>query len=356
VELTFAQRVGVVLAAAAAGFASWRFVERPFRSRTGPEARPRLFAGAAVVMIAAMLVGVHGIRSGGWPTRLGPELLAIASYRDSSNADARRCFSWPQHRLAPEQSCDYGDAVPSSVALWGDSHANAVISTLGEVAKAHHTSVRFFGQAGCPALLGVDITHPDFRDCRQHNDAVFTALTSRPDITTVVLISRYAYYAKGPPQGLGTTAAGEMVVMLTDTTGSARDSISREAVVQRQFRATVDALERAGKRVAIIYPIPELGYAVPGSLARLVRVGRDPAALASPATYYRARHAFEIAVMDAAGRDGSVLRIYPEKALCDATRCRAVDGGRPLYVDENHLSVVGARLLVPQFEHIFDLR
>ena len=41
-------------------------------------------------------------------------------------------------------------------------------------------------------------------------------------------------------------------------------------------------------------------------------------------------------------------------AVCDGTSCRTVnDAGQPLYFDNGHLSLTGARLLQPGFERIF---
>jgi hypothetical protein len=39
--------------------------------------------------------------------------------------------------------------------------------------------------------------------------------------------------------------------------------------------------------------------------------------------------------------------VDPQDILCKDEACRNVDNGTPLYSDENHLTVAGARLIVP---------
>ncbi len=89
-ELTLAERLVVVCIAGLAAALSWRFVERPFRSRSGSITRKQL--ATATAMCAAILVGagfanyVLSSRS----TRLPAEVARIASYAEFANRGARR--------------------------------------------------------------------------------------------------------------------------------------------------------------------------------------------------------------------------------------------------------------------------
>lgn len=51
---------------------------------------------------------------------------------------------------------------------------------------------------------------------------------------------------------------------------------------------------------------------------------------------------------------GEIRLVDPKESLCSETLCRAVSpAGRPLYRDDNHLSVYGASFVQPSLERCF---
>ncbi len=70
-------------------------------------------------------------------------------------------------------------------------------------------------------------------------------------------------------------------------------------------------------------------------------------------TEYHARHDVVRGVQrEAAGRCGATL-LDPAEWLCDVQRCHASRDGLPLYLDSDHLSERGNRVLVPMFARVF---
>lgn len=51
--------------------------------------------------------------------------------------------------------------------------------------------------------------------------------------------------------------------------------------------------------------------------------------------------------------DLPVTVIDPATALCKTGRCLAVDRGKPLYYDDNHMSIYGAARLMPLLTELF---
>ena len=104
----------------------------------------------------------------------------------------------------------------------------------------------------------------------------------------------------------------------------------------------------SGKRVVIIGPVPEVGFDVPGTLARGLWF-HSPMQIAPSRGAFLARQEFVLETFAALHREFAFDLVQPSETLCDAARCNIDEAGRPLYVDDNHLSVSGARLLIPQF-------
>ena len=118
------------------------------------------------------------------------------------------------------------------------------------------------------------------------------------------------------------------------------------------FRTGLDQLvERLlanGKNVVLVYPIPETGYDVPSTLARLAQHGENPANFTTPAISYFERQRFVLDMLDGLGQRPGLRRVFPEEVLCNSARCLTNLDSKPLYFDSHHLSIPGAELLVPQ--------
>jgi hypothetical protein len=109
----------------------------------------------------------------------------------------------------------------------------------------------------------------------------------------------------------------------------------------------VRRLLQAGKRVIIVYPVPEVGYDVPSTAARLLAQGHDLSTFSMPEHLYRERQQIAFGILNRLGRHVGLIRIYPTQALCPQDRCVAMMDGKPLYFDSHHLSIPGAKTLVP---------
>jgi hypothetical protein len=175
-------------------------------------------------------------------------------------------------------------------------------------------------------------------------------LASSPDIRTVILIARYALYIEGHSEG---DTIGAPDLFETDNSGKELDLEGRRTLFERQFNATIDRLIAAGKRVVLVYPVPEAGFDVSSAVVRLLIEHRDPGRLASSFSSYDHRQSMIFAMLDRMGQRSEVLRVYPHKRLCDTRCCIVYAGGLPLYSDNNHLSEAGAHFAQPELERIF---
>lgn len=114
---------------------SWRYVEMPFRNGT-LLVRPRaLFAGAAVAMSLSALVAGSIVSSHGWPGRLPPDVLKLASFTYDPGPASRVgiCFTDGPVGLAGSidaAKCLAIDSDRKNILVFGDSHAAHLVSGL----------------------------------------------------------------------------------------------------------------------------------------------------------------------------------------------------------------------------------
>ena len=87
-------------------------------------------------------------------------------------------------------------------------------------------------------------------------------------------------------------------------------------------------------------------------MARAMMQGKDIEVNGSR-SHYHARNDFVRGVMQEAAEHCGAKLLDPVPYLCDANSCYGAREGIPLYVDDDHLSMHGNRLLLPLFAQIF---
>ncbi len=322
---------------------SWIYVEQPFRKSTGRMSRPYLFAGGVGAMGSSAALALLLIFGNGLPGRLTPDLRAILAEQEDHEPRIDTCFGLTPGDVRAGRLCRIGlsGGTPSFL-LWGDSHADAVLPAVDEVAKRQGRTGFFAGGRSCPPLVDVTTPRPE---CRAFN-ANAIALASRPEIREVILEARWAKYAEGSTYGYEPDGR----VVLVDDDGGTSDESNNHAVFARGLERTVKAL--SGKKIVIVASVPEIGWPVPAVLAR-EKLASSVRIFPPKEDAYLGRQKFVMATFDELKQDDGVIVIYPHEVLCGSGVCKVSQDGIPLYRDEHHLSVFGARLLTPLLWTVF---
>jgi peptidoglycan/LPS O-acetylase OafA/YrhL len=335
-DLSPAETTALIAVSFLLAVASWRFVERPFRR---PVARRRLFPAAAAAMAATFVAGAFAASTNGLPERLPVKLQHILAEQDDVEPRIDKCFPMTARDVEAGRLCTIGapTAKPSFL-LWGDSHADAIVPPIDEIAQRTHRAGYLAGGASCAPLLGVTTWTAS---CRPFNDAV-EKIALRPEITDVILEARWAKYADGATYG--DEPRGHVVIHDDELTGPTPPD--NHAVFARGLDRTIQTLRRAGKHVVLIASVPEVGWPVPAVMARQA-LAHEVAAGDVHFDVFLRRQSFVMATFQRLHDVYGVTVIYPHQALCVKDSCAVALDGIPLYRDEHHLSVYGAERLKP---------
>lgn len=348
-ELTPIQTTAIIAVSVALSFGSWVFLETPIRNKTRLASRKAAFLASAFGSAAALALAGVAIWGAGLPSRVPKEAIEFAAFSGSHNPRRLECLSFPGNVVS--NPCIYGADVPPTVAVWGDSHADSMIASIGVAAEEASASVLFLGSASCPPLLNVRI-----RDygCIDDNAKALKRIEAADGIKTVVLIARFPVYVSGRARNLGPAERHEVSsVDILAPNGAELTQIERRDAFAKGLQSTVDALVARGLRTVIVYPVPEVGYDVPTALSRLSVRGIDPATFTRPRVLFDERTALVMPVLDAIQSHQPILRLRPDEILCDEVNCMTYRDGAPLYRDDDHLSRIGADALIPLFSFIF---
>jgi hypothetical protein len=149
----------------------------------------------------------------------------------------------------------------------------------------------------------------------------------------------------------------------------------RTEIIEKSFNRSVLEILNKNINVIIMYPVPEVGFWIPNVLAARVlpklkikylfnQFFDDSAFLKLPKTTYvttsyelylkRNKEVFNM--LDKIEHH-NLFRIYPHKKLCNKqlkNRCITHTKKHIYYRDNNHLSVMGRKLIMPELIDIFD--
>jgi len=321
---------GVAAAFAMAAF-SWAIVERPFRNR-GFLRRGQIFVLSGAAMAAVLSTAVLVWMGGGWPQRIPATALAAASARDDVDPRRSQCAD-----RAPSDFCRLGVARSGDAdfLLWGDSHAEALFPGMDRAAQTAGLSGIFAASEGCPPLLGVSRGGREFANCASFNQGVIQFLRARSDLSTVVLVSRWAVFETGTRMPGGEDQGAP--IELHDDADAAKGAAAFRLGLQR----TISAVVATGRRVVIVGDVPEIGWNVPAHLYLNLRWGDPLPAVPTQAAINRRNVGVMAAFQTVADQPG-VRIVWLAPLLCK-DGCQVTYEGRSAYFDDNHLSAFASR-------------
>lgn len=329
--LTRELRIAAIGVAILLAWLTYRFVEKPIRSAARYRSWAPLLVGL-VVMLGVVGYAIHALA--GIPGR-------EFNMRYAKNAQA---FRWPAHKTKTEDCTQYTGLFDISfcvvsigraptVALIGDSHANAIYDFVEARSLARQAGVVMLGQGGCPPFIGVE---RDRENCASRMNRIVEYLARTTAIEHVVIAGRFAATFEGLNFGGETPPSYYQLTLLRNAAERDRREIFKEG-----FESMLKALQFAGKRVTVLLDVPELDF--------------DPRACLRT----RAEAACSIGRPVVAGRQAAYTALMLElqavykfkiidlkSVLCNDADCQAMAEGRILYRDSHHLGQLGNAYLV----------
>jgi peptidoglycan/LPS O-acetylase OafA/YrhL len=306
---------GCILAASlAASYASWRYIEVPFRrpALIGTQRRLMTLAGATVVLVvfSAALVLTDGL-----PSRLGTEARAYQQYTTYPQRTTLyregTCFipkDAPADSYKPAACSEFADG-QINLLLWGDSFAAHLVPGLEHDGRRYGVNVTQAAYGGCAPI-------PAFPEnsstCRAFGQKIWQIAKDKP-FTAVLLSADWAGYPEVLPQ----------------------------------LERLVSELRSLPRHIVIVGPTMQYPGGLPNLLASR-QFGILPASTTTRDWLYKPAFDLDAKMRERFSRIPGVFYFSPLATFCPGGNCPVLlDGNVPLLWDGSHFTKEGSELFAP---------
>lgn len=317
--------IALSLLALGLAYFSWRFVEAPFRRKSGMwlPARRQVFAASLLASLALCIAGGIVVSRDGAVLRTDAEDMRGLDDRIAINpgldADCTANFTL-------SAKCRTSDA--PEILLWGDSFAMHLAQ--GLLASDPDMKLQQHTKSQCAPILDIALNLPTAgygeqwaRRCMEFNDQVLEWLETNDSVTHVVLSSpfRIITYELFDPSGN----------ILSPSTQHVLDALLR----------TIARIRETGAEVVIFSPTPSSGYDTGACAIRSDRFKLDEAICDFlPDDEVDKKVA---ALLEQVSKDVRIVNLTD--MICGSGTCDVIEDGNFIFRDWYHLSKEGSAYL-----------
>lgn len=341
-EISTIQCVVVVLMSFVLSGVTYKLVEQPLRFGRA------LRVKTLFLLLAMGLLGGIGYHVTSQPMPAYSPYQQQATHYLSSMARSVRepeCFDLPNaYRRTDTWHCTLGESNGKpALFAYGDSHAFSMLPAFEAYAGKYGQRVAFLATSACPPLLGMQSWSSkhwmEEHNCRETNERIFRHVQAN-QIKAVVLVARWTYYVGG------LTRPDELNFISKEPEKDPSREASRRAFAAA-VQETIDRYNAIGTRVYWVADNPQQKYAAKEALKKATTLtDTEINRYAISRSEHLAHQAFVTHTL-ARYPAAKMRMINFDEILCNHQSCPIVRDGYSLYFDDDHLSVLGAELLVP---------
>ncbi|WP_180191414.1 acyltransferase family protein [Acinetobacter sp. YH01006] len=331
------------------GFLSHKYIEKiKFRNQFSNifsylKCKPIYLAGFVGLLGVFVFIKYESLT----PFRLSAERITIV---EQEKRDPRASFCGrPVDGISPQ--CTYGNG-PVKAIIIGDSHSQSQNVSIGDRASLHGGSVVSFAVSGCPTIKDVYSVNHQTKE-KNYNCGVLVAKTINivkekyPGVP-IIIINRLSQSIHGYNEKNNPSVEP---ILFIDHVFSERNTAYHNNLKGHMISTICNFSEN--NPVYLVRPTPELKDNVPLTMFRSSITLSTPESVKITRKEFSDRQKIAYEMQNEAAQKCGVKILDPTPYLCDQNYCYGDINKIPLYLDDDHLSAYGAKLISPIYDQVF---
>jgi peptidoglycan/LPS O-acetylase OafA/YrhL len=309
-------------------YLSWKYVEKPFRSKRG-FSRKQVFAYGSIGSAFFIFIGLSGHFTEGFESLKTTEEHRLVLKTATSSPRRSDCHTGDANYRKPYDACEYHNG-KLSFAVFGDSHTVELAYSLADALTEYGTKVKHFSFSGCPPAYGRDLEGAE-KYCSDWTKEAVEYIASNKNIEYVVVSYRIHSALFGAHEG--------KYPRLPDEVSDAERELRWASYV-----GVLKYFVENEKKVILVLQAPELPKPIGALLLRATNPMGDVEGVTNSWWAYRSGYV----ISRLSQIPSEVVVIDPSKIFCSESGCMAAKDGVAYYFDDDHMSVVGSRLIADE--------
>ena len=322
---------------------TYKLIEKPIRLGGNSIIKP-VCLGVSLAIIG--YAGFEIFQTGGFPSRFQKDYLAriqdVTSDTDAPFSYAK-CPNGLSFSLPTLSLCILAKEKAATAVIWGDSHAEHFFP--GVAKNDGDQNWLLVGNSACPPTKYIEV-QAGTEECNLRSTNILDFLVRNKQIETVVLVFFGNYIAMDNYSAdhlAGSIGPAKILMKAKGMEGHSKNEIFFFGL-----ELSVEALEKAGKRIVIVVDIPELPFFPKKCVPRPFAGEPDNCVIPKLEVGNRQRN-FRALLDQIVSLHPEVKLFDPLDIFCDGDMCSAIKDGVVLYNDLHHLSHRGSEIVGMKF-------
>ena len=338
-------------------FFSFKFIEQPFRDKKKINQK-NIFIFYILSTILIFLFCLYSLYLRDFSKKYSDLVYDISNFSKYYENNNFNCSTSAENYISPNNACILGNEQKTELALIGDSHLDIISKELKKELTLLGVSAYQFSYGGCVPSLNLKVYNDKRYICNKYFTEVLDKLKNEPDIKKIVLFSRWSFNLKGErfnnKEGGIEIGSGHYFIPINSDV-LVEKKIRQEEILNN-IEIFIKKIKNLDKDIYIVMPTPEMGWEVPNNLARILHYKNkiEKNTLSISKKVFDERNSEIYKFFSNLKQKYNLNLIYPNDIFCEDLKCFSHKNNIPLFFDDDHLSIEGAKLLSKKIiNHIY---
>ena len=338
-------------------FFSFKFIEQPFRDKR-KISQKNIFIFYILSTILIILFCLYSLYLRDFSKKYSDLVYDISNFSKYYENNNFNCSTSAENYISPNNACILGNEQKTELALIGDSHLDLISKELKKELTLLGVSAYQFSYGGCVPSLNLKVYNDERYICNKYFTEVLNKLKNEPNIKKIVLFSRWSFNLKGERfnNKEGGIEIGSGHYFIPINSDILVEKKIRQEEILKNIEIFIKKIKNLDKDIYIVMPTPEMGWEVPNNLARILHYKNkiEKNTLSISKKVFDERNSEIYKFFSNLKQKYNLNLIYPNDIFCEDLKCFSHKNNIPLFFDDDHLSIEGAKLLSKKIiNHIY---